>query len=126
MTDDLVLEFRPGNAFEESDLEIRVPRSFVDEVVEGLREAGLTAEEPIAHGSDHSAAVKITVAFLSAGGLTAAATVLATILARHDNKHLLVDGERVDATGYSAKDLERILRALHPDGRHPADPRSSE
>ncbi|KRF24360.1 hypothetical protein ASG95_07300 [Phycicoccus sp. Soil803] len=126
MADDLVLDIRPGTAFEQSDLEIGVPRSYVDEMVETLREAGLAAEEPISHSSGDSAGVRITVAFLKAGGLAAVATALAAILARHDSKRLLLDGERVDATGYTAKELERILRARYPDGRQQADPTSRE
>lgn len=126
MADNLVLDIRPGTAFEQSDLEIRVPRSYVDEMVETLRDSGLAAEEPISHSSGDSAGVRITVAFLKAGGLDAVATALAAILDRHGNKRLVLDGERMDATGYTAKDLERILRARFPHGRQPADSQSRE
>jgi hypothetical protein len=126
MADDLVLDIGPGIASDGSDLEIRVPRSYVDEMLEAFREAGLAAEEPISHSSGDSTRVRITVAFLKAGGLTAVATALAAILDRHSSKRLLLDGESVDATGYTGKDLERILRARYPDGRQPADPRSRE
>jgi len=126
MTDDFVMSIGPGNAFEGSDLEIRVRRGYVDEVVETLREAGFAAEEPIAHASGDPAGVKITVALLNAGGLAALATVLATIFARHDNKRLIVNMEGLDATGYTSGDLKQILHALYPDGRPPDDPQSRE
>jgi hypothetical protein len=115
MTDVFVMSIGPGSDFEGSDFCIRVPRRYVDEVVETLRKAGFAAEEPIEHGSDERAGVKITVALLQAGTLAALATVLATIFGRHDNKRLIVNKEEVDATGYTAEDLKEILRALYPD-----------
>ncbi|SOC56093.1 hypothetical protein [Ornithinimicrobium cerasi] len=126
MTDDLVMRIGEGNIFEGSDFEVRVPRAYVDEVLEALRGAGLAAEEPIEHALGDSAGVKITVALLDGGALPALANVLAAILAKHDNKRLIVNKEGVDAMGYTSKDLKQILQAIYPGGRPQDDPQIRE
>ena len=84
----------------------------MDEVVEVLRDAGLAAEGPVRPmDSGDSAAVKIAVASLGTGGLTAAAKALETMLARHGNKHLLVDGggERSTLRGTPRRNWSRFF-----------------
>lgn len=88
--------------------------------------AGLAAEEPIEHALGDSAGVKITVALLDGAALSALATVLAAIFAKHDNKRLVVNKEGVDAMGYTSEDLKEILQALYPAGRPRDDPQVRE
>lgn len=98
---------------EGSDLSLFVRREHVAEVLGALREAGFSAEEPISHSADPDS-VQITIAAIgaAAGTLTALAVVLEKILGRHDRKRLVVNQDGIDATGYSAKDLNQILSAL--------------
>lgn len=123
MAGDFVMSIGPGTAFDGSDIVVRVPRGYVDEVIETLRGAGFAAEEPIAHTLDDSIGVEITIALLKAGGLAALSTVLATIFARHDSKRLIVNKDGVDAAGYASEDLKEILQALYPGGL-PTDDRA--
>lgn len=111
MTRPLVLQLAPGDAFSGSDFIFRVSGAPAEDLVLALREGGFDAEIPISHSADRQG-VDVLVTLVKAGGLAGLATLLATFLARHEKKSVVLkDGTTV--TGYSAEDVKKILETLH-------------
>lgn len=120
----LVLQLAPGNVFSGSDFVFRVSGAPAEDLVLALREGGFDAEIPISHSAEREG-VDVLVTLVKAGGLAGLATLLATYLARHEKKSVVLqDGTTV--TGYSAGDVVSILERLHKPIEDLPDPQETE
>lgn len=111
--DTLELYVTLGHAGDGS-LNLRMTPSIADEVRALLDEHGLDHGELLEFSSGSQLAVEAVVALGvaagGAGGLPALASVINTIIKRHDSKHFVLEPDgRFEASGYSKKDIEQLL-----------------
>jgi hypothetical protein len=113
MTAPLVLRLAPGDAFGGSDFVFRASEDYAADLTSTLQRAGFAAEIPISHGAGGQQGVEILVTLVkAAGGVEGLAKILATFLARHDKKTVVLpDGTSLQ--GYGANEVTRILSSLH-------------
>ncbi|MEQ7845844.1 hypothetical protein [Nocardioides kribbensis] len=112
MTAPLVLRLAPGDAFGGSDFVFRASEDHAADLTSTLQQAGFDAEIPISHGSGGQQGVEILVTLVkAAGGVDGLAKILATYLARHDKKSVVLpDGTSLQ--GYGTNEVTKILSAL--------------
>ena len=97
----------------DGSLNLRMTPSIADEVRALLDEHGLDHGRILEFSSGPQLAVEAVVALGivagGAGGLPALASVINTIIKRHDSKRVVIDGEKIEVSGYSEKAVERLL-----------------
>lgn len=94
----------------EGNLMLRLSPELAEDVRALLDENGLE-HSPAAEFSDGPQLVLETVQILgaTAANLTALAAVIRTVVRRHDGRKIVIDGGRLEATGYSIHDVELLL-----------------
>ena len=96
-------------------IQLRFPPTDADELRNLLDEHGIehsTAAEFASDPSDWIEAVKVVGGAVGAGGgLAGIAAVIRAHTRRHDGKrvHFKIDGDEIDATGYSEPEVEKLL-----------------
>ncbi|NYI81258.1 hypothetical protein [Nocardioides panzhihuensis] len=111
MTDDTLKLYvtlgHPGDG----SLNLRMSPSIADEVRALLDEHDLAHGELLEFSSGPQLAIEAVVALGAGGGLAALASVINTMIKRHDSKRFVIerDGERIEASGYSEEAVDRLL-----------------
>lgn len=115
MTRDDTLELyvtlgHPGD----DSLNLRMTPSIADEVRALLDEHDLDHGRILEFSSGPQLAVEAVVALSTAGGLAALATVVNTVIKRHDSKRVVIerDGGKIEIAGHSPKAVEKLLEKL--------------
>lgn len=93
----------------DGSLNLRMTPSIADEVRTLLDEHGLDHGRILEFSSGPRLAVEAVVALSTTGGLAALASVINTMIKRHDSKRIVIDDEKVEVSGYSEKAVERFL-----------------
>jgi hypothetical protein len=94
-------------------LSLSMSPSIVDEVLELLDEHGLKHGSVLLASADYNLWVETVRVIGGAGGLAALASVIRTVIRRHDGKRVLIerpDGGKTELQGYSEESIERFLQ----------------
>lgn len=116
-SDVLPLTISLGHVGDDS-LQLRFPPEYSEEILSLLDEHGIqhnTAAEFSEGPSDWTEVIEVlAVGFTSVGGLAGLAAVITAIAHRNDGKRLVIkkDGEEIEASGYSQRAVEEMLRDL--------------
>lgn len=89
---------------------LRMSPQIVEEVRTLLDEQGLEHSLAAEFSSGPDLAIESVRALGAAGGLAALASVINTVIKRHDGKRIHLERGKFEATGYSERAVERMLR----------------
>jgi hypothetical protein len=93
-------------------LNLRMSPQIADEVRALLDEQGLDHSRAAEFSSGAELAIE-SVRFLgAAGGLAALASVINTMMRRHDGKRVLIERGKFEASGFSEKAVKRLLEEM--------------
>lgn len=106
--DDLELYVTPAPPGEGALL-VRMSPQIADEVRALLDENGLDHSHAAEFSSGAELALESVRVVGAAGGLAALASVINTVIRRHDGKRVLIERDQFEASGYSEKAVERLL-----------------
>lgn len=106
--DEFTLRITPGPA--PGMMSLRVSPQHFDELLELVRAEGLAASRAAEFSAEQILQI-VSVVLGSAGGLTALSSAVKTFLTRHKDKTAKfgTTGELLEAKGFSAKDIGRIM-----------------
>jgi hypothetical protein len=112
MTSSLVLQLDSGDTIGGSDFVFRASEGYADDLTRALQQAGFGAEVPLSHAAGSRQGIEILVTLANAvGGIEGLAKALATFLARHEKKRIVLpDGTSLD--GYGPSEVLKILEGL--------------
>lgn len=96
----------------DDDLDLRMSPEIVDEVLGSLDEHGIVHGGIIEMSAGQELFIEAVRVLGGAGGLASLASVIKTVVKRHEGKHFLIErgGEKFEANGYSEEAVERILK----------------
>ena len=95
----------------DDNLNLRMSRGIVDEVLSSLDEHGIDHGSIIEMSAGQELCIEAVRVLGGAGGLAALSSVIKTVVQRNECKHFLLerDGEKFEANGYSEVAVRRLL-----------------
>lgn len=108
-TDVLELYVTPGPPGDGALL-IRMSPQIADEVRMLLDEHGLDHSRGAEFSSGPELAIESVKVLGATGGLAALASVINTMIKRHDSKRIVIERDKFEAAGFSEKAVERMLQ----------------
>ena len=103
--------------YEDDSLIMRFPPDLSDEILALLDEHELEHSTGLEFAADVSEWIEAVRLFAAAGGLFGFAAVIKALAHRHDGKRISFKrlGKEIDATGFSAKEIERLIEGMAGD-----------